>query len=297
LIGFILSIVIFTRYITECRILSMILTCISWLAIAGKGEMMQLYFRYLSVLLKSQMQYKLSFVLLSFGQMFLAMNMFLGIYFLFARFHSVDGFSYSEVLLCLSVILMGFSLAEVVFRGFDTFSSIISNGEFDRILVRPRGAVYQVLCAKFELTRIGKLLPALVILVYAMAAGGVEWSAMKVLTLALMVMGCVTVFSCLFLVYAAFCFFTLEGLEFMNIFTDGGRELGQYPISIYGKGVLRFFTFVIPMAPAQYYPLLYLLGRTDSLLNALSPLFCFLFILPCYAFWRFGLRHYKSTGS
>ena len=126
---------------------------------------------------------------------------------------------------------------------------------------------------------------------------GVQWSAMKILSLILMVSGCAAVFACLFMVYAAFCFFTLEGLEFMNIFTDGGRELGQYPISIYGKRVLQFFTFIVPMALAQYYPLLYLLGRTDSPLYALCPLFSLLFILPCYAFWRFGLRHYKSTGS
>ena len=110
---------------------------------------MKLYFRYFSILLKSQMQYKVSFLLVSLGQMFLAVNMFLGIYFLFARFHSVDGFTYSEVLLCLSIILLGFSLAEIFFRGFDAFSSIISNGEFDRMMVRAArrsvsGAVRQV---------------------------------------------------------------------------------------------------------------------------------------------------------
>ena len=258
---------------------------------------MKLYFRYFSILVKSQMQYKISFLLVSLGQTFLAVNMFLGIYFLFARFHSVDGFTYSEVLLCLSIILLAFSLSEIFFRGFDAFSSIISNGEFDRMMVRPRGAVFQVLCAKFELTRIGKILPAAIILAFAMAQSGLHWSGLKILTLVLMVVGCTAIFACLFMIYAAFCFFTIEGLEFMNIFTDGGRELGQYPISIYGKRVLQFFTFIIPLALAQYYPLLFLLGRTDSLLYALCPLFSFLFILPCYGFWRFGLRHYQSTGS
>ena len=66
---------------------------------------------------------------------------------------------------------------------------------------------------------------------------------------------------------------------------------------IYGKAILKFWTFVIPMAMIQYYPLLFLLGRTDSLWNALSPLVTLIFLIPAYLFWRFGLRHYRSTGS
>jgi len=105
------------------------------------------------------------------------------------------------------------------------------------------------------------------------------------------------VFSGLFIMHAAFAFFTVEGLEFMNILTYGGREHGRYPFSIYGEGVLRFLTYVIPLALFQYYPLLYLLGRESDVFYMLAPLFSLLFLLPCYAFFRVGLRRYKSTGS
>jgi ABC-2 type transport system permease protein len=105
------------------------------------------------------------------------------------------------------------------------------------------------------------------------------------------------VFFGLFLVYAAFSFFTVEGLEFMNIFTDGGREFGRYPYSIYGQGVLKFLTYVIPLALVQYYPLMYLLGREESMLYAFIPLLSIFFLLPCYGFFRIGLQKYKSTGS
>ena len=36
---------------------------------------------------------------------------------------------------------MAFALAECFARGFDTFASMLGNGTFDRILVRPRGTV------------------------------------------------------------------------------------------------------------------------------------------------------------
>ena len=112
-----------------------------------------------------------------------------------------------------------------------------------------------------------------------------------------MIIGTTMLFFGLFIIYASVCFFTIEGLEFMNIFTDGGREFASYPLSVYGEGVLRFLTYVIPMALVQYYPLLYILGRSDRMVYALLPLAGLLFLVPAYALWKFGTRHYRSTGS
>lgn len=83
----------------------------------------------------------------------------------------------------------------------------------------------------------------------------------------------------------------------MNVFTDGGREFGRYPFSIYGEDVLRFLTYIIPLALFQYYPLLYLLEMNTSRLYMLAPVGGLFFAIPAYAFWRFGLSRYKSTGS
>ncbi|MCI8624270.1 MAG: hypothetical protein HFG26_11520 [Provencibacterium sp.] len=258
---------------------------------------MKLYLRYLSIHFKGMLQYKLSFLLSSAGQLLHAFSSLLGLYFLMNRFHTVAGFSLHEVLLCYAVVMSAFALAEMFARGFDMFAGMIGNGEFDRILVRPRGAIFQVLAARLELTRWTKLLQALLVLAYAMAVGGVRWDGLRILGLLFMILGGTAMFSGLFLVYASFCFFTLEGLEFMNIFTDGGREYGRYPVSIYGKRLLRFFTFVVPMACFQYYPFLYLIGRSSNPACLLAPAACFVFLIPCYAFWRFGLRRYRSTGS
>jgi ABC-2 type transport system permease protein len=132
---------------------------------------------------------------------------------------------------------------------------------------------------------------------YAIPVSGVVWTYDKILTLTFMLAGGFFVFSGLFILYAAICFFTLEGLEFMNIFTDGAREFGKYPFSIYGESVLKFLTYVIPMALFQYYPFLYLTGKSSRTLYMFLPLAGMLFLVPCLIFWRIGVRHYKSTGS
>lgn len=258
---------------------------------------MRLYLKYASIILRSQMQYKASFVMTTIGQFLTAFTTFLGMYFMFSRFNSVNGFSFSEVLLCYAVILTAFSLAECFVRGFDAFSGIISNGEFDRIMVRPRNEILQVLASRIEFSRIGRLLQAIGIFIYAIPTSGVIWTSDKIITVILMIIGGFLVFSGLFIIYASICFFTIEGLEFMNIFTDGGREFGKYPLSIYGEGVLKFFTYIVPLALFQYYPFLYLIGRTNNTVYMLLPMVGILFLIPCLMFWRVGIRHYKSTGS
>jgi ABC-2 type transport system permease protein len=243
------------------------------------------------------MQYKTSFFLTIIGQFLVSFTVLLGLYFMMNRFHSVDNFSLPEVLLCFATVLMAYSLAECFARGFDQFPQMISNCELDRVLVRPRSVVFQVLAGKVEFTRLGRLTQAVLVFCYAIPASGVDWSWDKIITLILMIACGMIVFFGLFLVYAAVSVFTIEGIEFMNVLTDGGREFGTYPFSIYGEGILKFLTYIIPLALFQYYPLLYLLGIEDNPVYMFMPLMSLLFLIPCFAFWRFGLHRYKSTGS
>lgn len=243
------------------------------------------------------MQYKASFFMTALGQFLISFTTFIGMYFMLSRFNSVKGFSLSEILICFSIVLMAFSITECFARGFDVFPRLIRSGDLDRIIVRPRGIVFQVLTSNMEFSRVGRLLQAVVMLACAIPACDVQWTWDKVLTLALMLFGGVAVFTALFILYAGISFFTIEGLEFMNIFTDGSREFGKYPLSVYGEGMLKIYTFVVPIALFQYYPFLYLVGRSDNLWYAFLPLLAVLFIIPCYLFFRFGLRKYKSTGS
>ncbi len=260
---------------------------------------MKLYLKYFLILWKSQMQYRTSFWLLSAGQFFIPFSVFAGLYFLFERFGSIKGWSFFEVALCFSVVHMAFSISECFARGFDSFSGMVSTGEFDRVLVRPRSTVVQVIGSKFEFTRIGRLFQSIVVMVWALINLPVSWNVLKVITLVLMVISGVFIFTGIFILAATLCFWTIQGIEVANIFTDGGREMSQYPLNIYKKWVTRFFTFVIPFGCVNYYPLLYIIDKVDSnqILYMLSPLCGIVFILPCILIWRIGVKHYKSAGS
>ena len=188
---------------------------------------MKLYRKYLAMLLKCQLQYKASFFLTALGQFLVSFTAALGVFFMFTRFHHVNGFTFHQVLISFSIVLMAFSLAECFARGFDTFPNLIRTGMLDRILVRPRNVIFQVLTSQMEFSRIGRLLQSVLMLIFAMTFGEVVWTFDKILTLVFMLLGGVCIFSGLFMVYAGISFFTIEGLEFMNIFTDGSLEFGK----------------------------------------------------------------------
>ncbi len=259
---------------------------------------MRLYFKYLSVLLKGQMAYRASFLLLTAGQFFVTVSYFLGVFFLFSFFGSLRGWSFWEVMLCTGAVQVSYPLAECFARGFDGFSAMIRTGSFDTVLLRPRSVFMQIFGSRFDFSRVGRLAQGLLILSLAVARGGVDWDPLKAAMLVLMVLSGTVIFAGMFILGATLCFWTVEGLEVVNILTDGGREISQYPFEIYKKGFLLFFTFVVPYACANYYPVLYLTGRADSpLWGVLAPLLGMLFILPAMGIFRLGVRRYTSTGS
>ncbi len=255
-----------------------------------------LYLKYLKMIIRSQLQYPLSFGFLVFGQFLVSFSAFLSVYLLFMRFETIGGYSFSEVAICYAVIGIAFSLTECFARGFDAFSSLVKSGGFDRILLRPQNEILQILGSRFELTRLGRVVQSVIVMVMAIGLSDVVWTVPKALTLAFMIIGGIGIFTGVFILGATVSFFTVEGIEIINILTDGGREIASYPLNIYNKWVTRFFTFIIPFGCINYLPLMYITGRINENYTLL-PLVGLLYILPCLLVWRYGVSKYRSTGS
>lgn len=253
--------------------------------------------KYASVCTQSVMQYKVSFLLIIIGRFLLAFCELIAIKFLFYGFTQIKGYTYGDILLCFAVIQMSFTFAELFGNGFKAFSGMVRSGEFDRMMLRPCSLILQVMGSRFEVGRTGPLLTAFFTLVLGIRHSQVTWNLMTVWTIAAMTIGGTLLFIGLFVLEASFCFFSIEDTSLINVLTYGAKTHGKYPIDIYGKGILRFCTYVIPYTLIQYYPLQFLLGKTRSWYLAFCPLGIVVFLLFCYLIWRFGVKNYKSCGS
>jgi len=257
----------------------------------------KLYFESFKNNIKSQLEYKSSFIINSISQLFVFFTYYFVIIALFNKFDNIKGFSVYEVLLCFSIIHFGFAFNETFFRGIDKFEDLVIDGSLDRFLVRPQGILFQVLCTKVDFVKLLRILQSLIVMVIAILNLDIVWNISKVIVLLLMMLASILIFFGLFVLTASYCFVTIQGLEVKNLFTDGGKNLAQYPISIYRKGVVFFFTFIIPYGFINYYPLLYFIDRTDNILYMLSPLLVVVFLIPCLLSFKIGLKHYNSAGS
>jgi len=263
----------------------------------------RLYFRCVGASLRSQMQYRASFLMMTLGHLAVTGIEILGIWVLFDRFKGLQGWRLPEVALFYGMVQVSFALAEGLARGFDTFPALVKSGDFDRLLLRPRSTAFQVMAREAQLMRLGRLTQGLAVLAWAVWALGVEWTLARAGLIVFAVAGGLCLFSGLFVLQATLSFWTTESLEVLNTVTYGGCETGQLPLSVYRPWFRRFFTFIVPLACVTYFPGLAVLGRRDEAMGSpawfgwAAPLVGVAFLAAALGVWSWGARRYRSSGS
>ena len=267
------------------------------------GDSIALYFRLLAVSVRGQMQYRASFILMSIGQFFTTGVEALGVWALFDRFGNLTPWTLEQVALFYGTVNVAFAFTDSLARGFDVFGArFVKTGNFDRLLLRPRSSVLQIAGYEMTLHRVGRLAQGLIVMGWAIANLEVDWTAGRVALLLFSLLSTYVFFYGITILQATFSFWATESLEMFNTLTYGGVETASYPMAIYREGFRRFFTYFVPLGCVTYFPLVGVLGAEDPLgstplQQAMAPFAGFAFFGVSLVIWRFGVRHYTSTGS
>lgn len=258
-----------------------------------------LYNKYVKMHRKSAFQYKANMAMLSISAALISVGEIISVYLLFLNFERVGYWGFYEAALMFGIITTVYSITECFARGFDEFSNLIKHGDLDRMLVRPVNIVYQVFGSKIEFSKLLRSALGIVVCIIALINLPIVWTFTKVLVLIGMFVCGICVILGVMLIGAGISIYTVENLEFINIITNGTKELSYYPINIYNKWLARVFTFVIPVACFNYLPLSYIMGygSLPQIVYALSPLMGCLFVVPCFVFFILSLKKYQSTGT
>ena len=258
-----------------------------------------LYNKYVKMHMRSAMQYRTNMFMLSFSSCLISVGELLAIFVMFKTFKTVGNWGFYETALMFGLVTFVYSVTECFARGFDEFANLIKHGDMDRLMVRPVNLVYQIFGSKIEFSKLMRASLGLAVSIIALFNLNIVWSLTKVLVLiSTFVCGCFVIWGVM-LVGAGISVFTVENLEFINIFTNGAKEIAYYPVSIYNKWLSRLFTFIIPVACFNYLPISYLMGygSLPQIVYALSPLMGMAFVIPCLIFFVWALKKYQSTGT
>jgi ABC-2 type transport system permease protein len=262
-----------------------------------------LFVRFAQTSIRAQMQYPASTLMLLVGQFTITAIEMTALFALFDRFGALPGWSLGEVAVFYGCANLSFSLAEAISRGLDVFGpTFVQSGVFDRVLLRPRSAVLQVAGHEFRLSRFGRTLQGLIVLIAGVSVFHVNLTWASAGLIAVAVAGGIAFFTGLFVLQATLAFWTVDSLEVANMLTHGGVTAGQYPLNIYARWFRLLMTYVVPLAWVAYFPIVAALGRREpsgapDWLLPIAPLMGFAFLGLSVFAWRFGVARYTSTGT
>lgn len=263
---------------------------------------LRLYLCSVRMLLRSHLEYPVSFIIQTLAQLVMESGEFLAVLLVIDRFGSMKNWSGGNLMVFFGVMSITFYLAEFFGRGLTgNFANKIRTGRLDTILLRPRGVLTQVFCEDIDPRRIGCIAVGTTALVIGCGRSGVVWTAGKVIALAeAFVFGAVLVLG-LFLIEAVFSIFSVKSLEMVNALTYGGRSACEYPINVYPGPIQLIFSVIAPFSLTLHVPVSYLLDQSlfgwPAWTVFVCPLAGAVIFGVMWLVFQWALRHYRSTGS
>lgn len=251
---------------------------------------------------RSDWQYRTSFVLFTVSVTLVTLLDFLAIAVIFSNIPELAGWSLAEVAFLYGTAGVAFALGDTFISQVEHVSQHVKQGTFDRFLVRPVGPLLHICADEFAFRRLGKLVQSGAILILAMVAVDVHWTAPRLLATAITVVTGTVIFSEIWVITSSIAFWTVDTQEVANSFTYGGNFMSEYPLDVFAPWLRRLAIGVVPIAFVAYLPSLWILGKDDTIglpgwLSFAAPAVAAALVVPTRAIWRAGIRHYRSTGS
>jgi ABC-2 type transport system permease protein len=259
-----------------------------------------LYLKFKS--LQAQLEYPASFFLQVASIALIGLLGIPSLLLLTRAFPSIGGWDFYTLGFMIALKQIAGGIHHALFISFYQHRDLIRNGEFDRMLVRPVHPLLQIMASSFDLSAIGTFLPGLVLLGITCPQAAIEWNLANIAFLVVIVLSGAVIEWAVYLLFAALDFW-VEEQECLGSFPDTLRESAvmYYPAHIYSRALGFVLTFILPYAFIAYYPTLHFFQldvegfpRTFAYL---TPVVAVVSTAIAVAFWSFGLRHYKSTGT
>lgn len=262
----------------------------------------RLYIKSMAILMKSQLQYPLSFALQTLAQLVMEGGELLAVILLIDRFDRLNQWTPGNLYFFFGLMSVSFYITECFGRGITgAFPSMVRSGQLDTLLLRPRGILTQVLCSAIDPRRIACIAVGTVSLVIGSRMSQIAWTPVKALLLAESVFCSFWLILGLFMIEAILCIHSVKSVELANTLTYGGRSACQYPIDTYPRPLRVLFTVVAPFALVMHVPASHILGKplfAWPLWTAFAaPLTGFALFWIMYLLFRQALRFYRSTGN
>jgi ABC-2 type transport system permease protein len=211
------------------------------------------------------------------------------------RVPHLAGWSFEQLLFLFGIAATGRGLNQVFLNAPFLFHGFIRRGALDIMMVRPVGALYQMIGLSQELLGLGGVIFGVAIILYAAPHIGIAWHAASVFFLVVSVVSSMLIqFAVLMIiVIPGFWVFEMRAVIYPVAWLI---DFSRFPVQIYHPVLRILLTFVFPYALGSFYPAAYLIDPVRYWWALFAvPGTAVLLMFIAYRFWKFGLDHYSSA--
>lgn len=251
----------------------------------------------------SRIQYRVDSIVAALAVFLREATSIVVIYLALIKFDYINGWNVNEMLFLFSLLFVTYSIIVVLFADLRDFSCMIREGRFDRLMVRPRGLLCQLISNNADvIAALGHGMLGIILFLVSAGRVGVQWNLMTAGYYISTIIGGVLIQGGMFIIFSSLSFYFVETNSIREIFYWNMRKFAGYPISIYNKLIQGVMIYVVPFAFVNYFPAQYLLRKPDMkeypmAYMYIAPIVGILVYLAAYVFWRISVKHYKSTGN
>ncbi|WP_405099181.1 ABC transporter permease [Micromonospora sp. NBC_01412] len=251
---------------------------------------------------RSQAAYRTSFVVDLVGNVGATVFDVVTVLVIFGVTRELGGFTLRETLVMVGLSAAAFATADLLVGNIERLPRYVRTGLFDAVLLRPLGALPQLLLMDLPLRKVSRVLFGVAVLVVAVGSAGIDWTPGRVALVLIAPLAGVVFFGSVFVATATVSFYWTESGELANSVTYGGRDFTSYPVTVFDGWFRAAFAYGMGFAFVSYQPALALLGRADPLglpawAGWAAPAVALVAAALAATAWRVGVRHYRSTGS
>ncbi|WP_371688692.1 ABC transporter permease [Micromonospora sp. KC207] len=251
---------------------------------------------------RSQAAYRASFVVDLVGNVGATLFDVVTVLVIFGVTRELGGFTLRETLVMVGLSACAFATADLLVGNVERLPAYVRTGLFDAVLLRPLGALPQLLLMDLPLRKASRAVFGLAVLLVALGRAGIDWTPGRVALALFAPLAGVVFFGSIFVATTTVSFYWTESGELANSVTYGGRDFTSYPVTAFGGWFRAVFAYGMGFAFVSYQPALALLGRADPLglpawVGWVSPAVALVAAALAAAAWRVGVRYYRSTGS
>jgi ABC-2 type transport system permease protein len=257
-----------------------------------------LYWLFLKNRLKILMEYRANFLIGATSTIMMQGAGLLTVWVVMSQIPDLNGWTLPQILLIYGMITLAKSINHMFADNLWTLGrDYVRTGQFDRFMVRPVDPLFHLLADRFCHDGIGNFLVGAALVAIAAGRLGISWSPGTVLYFVVMVISGGVIFIALNLATAVSAFWILDSVPVTRVVFEM-HEFAKYPLNIYPRGIGLILTWAIPFGFASFYPAAYLMGEPLPLWLAYgAPVMAVVLLFLALRVWRFGLRHYGSTGT